>query len=88
MHQNIRNTFKVNGGCSFCRAVERDTDPRRGHIKHPRHMGLSLKEQQKLKGKKKKKVTLNSLNIHGAILLVSIGTRQHQDGDESSGCLR
>lgn len=34
-------------------AVERDTDLRRGNITHPRHMGLSLKEQRKKKGKKK-----------------------------------
>ena len=53
------------------RAVERDTDPRRGNITHPRHMGLSLKEQQKMKGKKKKKVTQtlpNTQCIHGDVI--------------------
>ena len=46
----------------FSRAVERDTDHWRGNITHPRHMGLSLKEQRKMKGKNKKKVTPMILN--------------------------
>lgn len=47
----------------LCRAVERDTysGRGRGRITHPRHMGLSLKEQQKMKGKKKVTTVLKFL---------------------------
>lgn len=42
---------------------------------HPRHMGLSLKDQRKMKGKKKKVTMVNLQSIHGVIVTL-IGTRQ------------
>ena len=56
LYANKQKVHFINDSSPSCRAVERDTDGRRGNITHPRHMGLSLKEQRKMKGKKKKKV--------------------------------